>query len=407
MPAPAPLTSKRADPPKAAHVTPPDVAKPLEDVRVLIVDDEPNVTAGIARHVRRSHPQWQVVEAHHAEAAIGELKTNPFQVVLSDMNMPGVTGTQLLKRVAELQPDCVRLMLTGQADINTAMAAVNEGGVFRLLFKPCDARLVVAALGQAERQYRLQTAERDLLRSKLEHAQRLAVVGEFTAGIVHDVNNLLSVMTTLTGDDQLFSPEQSLKMIRDSALRASELTSELMGFSRRDANDELTLIELGPLIDGSAKLLRPMLAHRHTLLLDVPEGLPPARSHPGRLRQILSNLVINARDATPEHGVITVAVESVAAGRRSSGGLDTASLCLSVSDTGCGMNEETRRRLFEPFFTTKGEGRGTGLGMALVRQLVDRLEGRITVESEVGVGSRFAIYVPEYHADELLDMPNE
>ncbi|WP_221032372.1 sensor histidine kinase [Actomonas aquatica] len=383
--------------PVAAKPLPSTVAVVEPSRRILFVDDERLVLEGIRRGLRASGATWDIVYETDPRVALARLQHEVFHVVVADMHMPGITGAALLAAVGAQQPDCVRVMLTGQADMNTALAAVNEGHVFRLLLKPCEKADLVRSLEQALRQYDLQTAERDLLRSRLEHAQRLAVVGEFTAGVTHDVNNLLSVVLTLARDSALFEPAKSLAMIEDAASRAAEMTKELMGFSRRDGADELEPVELGRAVRGCATLLRPMLAHEHKLELILPEEEVWVNSHLGRLRQIVSNLVINARDASPPQGRIVVIVESAELAEARP---DVhREVRLTVRDEGHGMDEVTRARLFEPFFTTKAEGCGTGLGLALVQQLVRRLEGRIEVESALGAGAAFHIFLPSVETD--------
>lgn len=374
----------------------PTAPRPLH---VLFVDDELAVRDALARSLRGLPADWRLHFAKDGADALRMLRQGPCHIVVADMRMPGLSGVALLRQIAEEWPDSVRLMLTGSAEMETALAAVNEGHIFRLLLKPCPHEQLILSLELAARQYRLQTTERDLLRSRLEHAQRLAIVGEFTAGVVHDMNNLLAVILNVARDRDLFPAEQALPMIHEAAGRAVELTRELMGFSRRDDMAPGAAVELEAVLRSCAVLLRPMLAHRHTLRLVFPAAPICCAGPAGRIKQIVTNLVINARDAMPVGGEIEVSVmggfvRSAAAAATSEFGVGNDYGRISVRDSGCGMDATTRQRVFEPFFTTKCAGQGTGLGLSLVQQLVAGLRGWIDVESAPGRGSVFHVFLP-------------
>lgn len=366
--------------------------------RILFVDDEPAVLDGFARILRPVPEGWTIEFVSDPHEALHRVRAQPFHVVVSDMRMPGLDGTELLGRVREVSPDSVRLMLTGQADLATAVAAVNQGHVFQLLHKPCERDRLVACLKRAVQQADLQVAERNLLRSQLEHAQKMAVVGEFTAGIVHDVNNILSGISGLSRSDSTIDHQCARTMINESAHRAAALTRELMSFSRRDEDQPMGPLDLPEVVHACTGLLISMLECRVVLRTAVPVALPRVWGHSGRLKQVITNLVINARDATPDDGEIALTarertVDAVEAADRP-GWRAGRFVCLAVADTGCGMDEPTRRRLFEPFFTTKAAGQGTGLGLSLVQRLIAQHQGWIDVESTPGAGSTFRVFLP-------------
>lgn len=365
--------------------------------RILFVDDEPAVLHGIARSLHSVRKQWEVDMAGSAEEALALVRRHAYQVVVSDMCMPGASGADLLQQIQAISPDCVRLMLTGHADVTTALAAVNQGYVFQLLVKPCPGVQLIHSLELALRQYELQTVERTLLRSQLEHAQRMAVIGQFTAGIVHDVNNLLAGITGLSGTEIFVEREEAMRMIHESGNRAVELTRELMAFSRRDEDRPLQSVDLGAVVQSCANLIRPIFGPGILLEAQVSADLLPVWGHAGKLKQIITNLLMNARDVTPADGTILVSAGNRPAdpekARVAPDQRGDPMVCLAVTDHGCGMDEATRNRLFEPFFTTKAAGKGTGLGLSLVRQLVDQHRGWIEVESAPGAGSTFRVFL--------------
>jgi signal transduction histidine kinase len=367
-------------------------------VHLLFVDDEPAVLDGIARSLHFAAGRWTTHYALGAEEALALIREHDFRVVVSDMRMPGMNGDELLRRISELAPDCVRIMLTGQLDLETALSAVNQGHVFQLLIKPCERELLRSVLEQALRQYELQTIERTSLRHQLAHSQKIAAVGELAAGVVHDVNNILAVISALSSEAGLAGHQGALGTIYEAANRASELTRELMGFCRRDEAMPEDVVDVGATLASCARLVRPMITCLLTLRTEVDDGLPGVSGHAGKLKQIIMNLAINARDATPEGGEIVITARKYSFRPDEIGGhRDRRAgefVRLAVSDTGRGMDAAHCERIFEPYFTTKAAGAGTGLGLALVQRLVQEHRGWIEVTSVPGKGSTFAVYLP-------------
>jgi len=240
------------------------------------------------------------------------------------------------------------------------------------------------------------------LESQLRQAQKMEAVGQLAGGIAHDFNNLLTIIlgyTSLLLDQakQGQSIDESVRVIRSTAERAASLTRQLLAFSRKQMLVPV-LLDLNAVIGELAPMLRRLISadiHLHTNLAEN-LGLIKADRH--QLEQVLINLVINARDAMPAGGLLTI--ETHEEGPRSQTGLgneeccDGARIVLTVRDTGHGMDEHTRAHLFEPFFTTKEAGKGTGLGLATVYGIVQQSGGRITVDSALGGGATFRIELP-------------
>jgi two-component system, cell cycle sensor histidine kinase and response regulator CckA len=236
-------------------------------------------------------------------------------------------------------------------------------------------------------------AERD---ERLRHGQQLALVAR---GLAHDLNNLLTLVATLSDYQRQLLPaqdplRQSAEEIHWAALRAGALASRLLGLSR-PVDPAPRPVNLNLLVLGLETMLRHLLPAGTTLETVLDPALAPVEASPGGLEQVLLNLVLNARDAMPHGGrvTITTANRSVDSAAPGAGLPRGAYVTLAVSDTGCGMDAATQARIFEPFFTTKGVGQGTGLGLAIVADVVQQSGGFLRVTSAPGRGTTFTIYL--------------
>jgi PAS domain S-box-containing protein len=241
--------------------------------------------------------------------------------------------------------------------------------------------------------------DRRRLETQLRQAQKMEAVGLLAGGVAHDFNNLLTVIYghAEAMADLSVDPRANADAIRTAADRAAALTRQLLAFSRQQ---QLTLqtIDLNAVIRGVSGLLRRVIGEEIRLDLHLDPAVPHVRADLAQLEQILMNLSVNARDAMPVAGTITIESRTVQldasyAGTHVEVTPGTYAM-LAVSDTGTGMDRETRARVFEPFFTTKGQGRGTGLGLSTVYGIVKQFGGTIWVYSEVGQGTTFKVYLP-------------
>jgi two-component system, cell cycle sensor histidine kinase and response regulator CckA len=245
-------------------------------------------------------------------------------------------------------------------------------------------------------------AERRSLEEQLLQAQKLESIGTLAGGVAHDFNNLLTV---ISGNTQLalarLQPDAPVRPrlveIDKAADRAATLTRQLLAFSRRQQLERKT-VNLNDTINETIKLLRRVIGEDIEVRFHTATDLAPVFADPSQVEQVVMNLAINARDAMPEGGQFIIETNNVTLGRAY---LYNHPLVkpgryaqITVSDTGTGMDEETRARIFEPFFTTKGIGKGTGLGLAMIYGIVKQHDGLIEVYSEVGQGTTFKIYLP-------------
>ncbi len=244
------------------------------------------------------------------------------------------------------------------------------------------------------------------LEEGIRQAQKLQTIGQLTGGVAHDLSNLLMVIKSyseLALDDQGLAEMQrkNLEEIRKASDRATALTRQMLAFSRKQALAPQVLNLNTEIGEAQALLSRLLPAHiRVQTQLDA--SLGRTKADRTQIEQIILNLAVNARDAMPQGGTLTIETANAQLdetyARTHPGARAGAYVMLRVSDTGCGMKEETRSRVFEPFFTTKETGKGTGLGLATVYGIVKQSAGYICVDSEPGKGSTFSVYLPRVAA---------
>jgi signal transduction histidine kinase/HAMP domain-containing protein/ActR/RegA family two-component response regulator len=286
-----------------------------------------------------------------------------------------------------------RCLATGQSVLD--LQTVFGGRTLSWAFHPMAASQVVQC-------YVADTTDRLSLEAQLRQAQKMESIGQLAAGVAHDFNNMLTVIQGHAGlmlAKSTLPPEllESVQAIYFASERAATLTRQLLMFSRKNVMQQKPL-DLREVVGTLSKMLGRLLGEPITLEFKPPPELPLVQADRGMIEQVIMNLAVNARDAMPKGGTLTISASPV---ELSDAYVQThpearlgAFVCLRVTDTGCGMDAATMARIFEPFFTTKEPGKGTGLGLATVYGIVKQHEGWVEVSSEPGRGTTFNVFFP-------------
>ncbi|HEY3384559.1 MAG TPA: PAS domain S-box protein [Vicinamibacterales bacterium] len=262
----------------------------------------------------------------------------------------------------------------------------------RVRFGDRDARMVVIN----------DVTERRRLEHQLQQSQKMEAIGQLAGGIAHDFNNLLTIINNcadLAADDLTDShPARGyLTAVREAGDRATRLTAQLLAFSRRQVRQP-EVLDVNEIVRRIDPMLRRLIGEDIDLVTVCADAVQPVVIDRGQIEQVLVNLVVNARDAMPDGGKLTIETTNVELDDHYAGEhvgvVPGRHVMLSVADTGCGMDAETQAQIFEPFFTTKTPGKGTGLGLSTVYGIVKQNGGHVWVYSEPGKGSTFKVYFP-------------
>jgi PAS domain S-box-containing protein len=289
--------------------------------------------------------------------------------------------------------------------------ADGEVGYFELNIQPIPEGLSVLSIDQTER--RRAENRRDSLEEELRQSQKLEAIGRLAGGVAHDFNNVLSVILGYSEDMiQSLEPSdprwQDMKEIESAAGRAATLTRQLLMFSRQQVL-EPKVLDLNEVLANMDRMLARILGEQVELSFLPAASLGHVRADRGNIEQVIVNLAVNARDAMPQGGRLTLETANVVADeafvRQHLGCQPGAYVRLAVTDTGTGMDSATRARIFEPFFSTKEQGKGTGLGLSTVFGIVRQSGGGVWVYSEPGHGTTFKVYLPRIDAE--LDTPEQ
>jgi PAS domain S-box-containing protein len=315
---------------------------------------------------------------------------------------------------AEAVAERVRLALEGETPIFEWTHLDAEGQPF-----PCEIRLVrlPSSTRKLVRGSLTDISERKLLEAELRQSQKMDAIGQLAGGIAHDFNNLL---TAILGNAEVALEELGpgtpvslqLAEIREAGERAAALTRQLLAFSRKEIV-HARVLNINAIVENLSRMLGRLIGEHVDLVTDLDPRLRSIRADPGQIEQLILNLALNARDAMPQGGTLTIRTRACGTCASPSAGqahLGSAPcVLLEIADTGTGVAPDLREKIFEPFFTTKGPGKGTGLGLSTVYGVVKQNGADVWVDSHKGPGATFKICWPscEEDAEDGTDTPRE
>lgn len=366
---------------------------------VLIVDDDPSMRESVARTLWEE--DVEVTAAGTGQEALKALGTRAFAAAIVDLQMPHMDGLHLLRRMRQCAPATVRVVLSGNVNLQRALEAVNHGDAFRLLSKPCPVPVLQKAVRDAIEQHRMITSDRDLnalrvreLSSQLVESERRALLGTMAGAIGHELKNIQAALEmTINGITEAAAqggaPDETMIICLTRIADHLRVHAEHLHALGSPNGPDPVQVDLGAETGATVEMLRQlgMFSNVAVQVELAAERLPVAVERV-RLEQILLNLVKNAADAMEDEGP-PGAIHIHAYPDRAA---DQA--VLTIHDNGLGIPQDVLPRIFEPYFTTKPPGKGTGLGLAVIKQIVEDSGGTISVESEPGVGTRFDLRFP-------------
>ncbi|MGH3225184.1 MAG: response regulator, partial [Streptosporangiaceae bacterium] len=412
---------------------------------IYVVDDDAGVRETVVEILRLSGIEAEGFGSGTAvQAALGG--TRPDLVVV-DQRLPDTTGIVLATGLKSRDPDLGVILLTGYVSADSAIAAVGlvddyltkpvppddlvrrvKAGVDRSRLRRENRYLVtrlqemnssleatvaertreleaahLRALEEQAARERLQAqAERERLENRLHQSQRLESLGLLAGGVAHDFNNLLSVIlncAAFVAEATTYNEavQADVQEIRKAAKQAAQLTRQLLIFGCRE-RVQLEALDLGAVVADVQSLLARSIGEHVKLVAHPAASLPPVRGDRSQIETVLVNLAVNARDAMPDGGTLTIESGVTLLDGEQAGLFPPVPsgsyVTLSVTDTGVGMSPDVVVRIFEPFFTTKPQGHGTGLGLATVHGIVAAAGGGLSVQSELGVGTTIRAFFP-------------
>ena len=375
-------------------------------LQVLIVEDSSPDSELMLLELNRAGFDTRHERVETADAYRDQLANCSWDIVLSDYTMPGFCALDALEILRRSKLEIPFIVVTGTLDEETAVSCLKRGADDYIL-KENLVRLG-PAVDQALKMYDQKREKREL-EAKLLHAQRMETVGTLAGGIAHDFNNMLTSIfgyLDMAQDPELSRAEQTeyLGNVELAARQAAGITRALLAFSRT-SETEKRIVSATEVCLATSRLVNRIMPDNITQIWDIASDEILVLGDQTQLQQVVMNLVVNACDAMPDGGTVTIKLQDVPRDEEMDRGSSHPGryFYLSVADTGTGMSKEVRSRIFEPFFTTKPRDRGTGLGLSVVHGIVESHDGWIDVKSEPGKGSEFTVTMPRAEKEATVE----
>jgi two-component system, cell cycle sensor histidine kinase and response regulator CckA len=379
-----------------------ETSKPL---RVLLVEDCPQDAELIAWELRRAGYDLTLTTVSRADDLAAALRQR-WDLILSDYKLPGFSAVDALRIMHEHGGDLPFIIVSGSVGEEQAVEAMREGA-HDYVMKGNMTRLT-AVIERELRDYARREQHRHV-EAQLHQAQKMEEIGQLAGGIAHDFNNLLTAILAYSESVLSQLPQENplrleVSEIQRAGERAATLTRQLLAFGRRQVLKP-QVVDLDTIVGNVEQLLRRVIGEDIELrtIASSPAQIARVKVDVTQMEHVMLNLAVNARDAMPSGGRLTLGTEVVelhdTAHDPRAATLPAGSyVMLTVTDNGCGMDEETRARAFEPFFTTKETGKGSGLGLAMVYGIVQQSGGNVWIDSAPGEGTTVRIYLPRVTA---------
>ena len=380
---------------------------------ILHLEDDPNDAALVQSTLEADGITCATTCVQNQNDFVAALERGNVDLILSDYSLPGFDGLSATQIVRAKWPAIPLILVSGTLGEEQAIDSLKNGATDYVLKER------LSRLGPAVRRAMLEVEERaehQRLEAQFIEAQKMEVIGQLAGGVAHDFNNILSVIMCyselILSDLGTDSPlRRHTEEIQQASQRAAALTRQLLVFSRKETV-QFAVLDLNDVVKDLDKMLHRLIDENIEMTISPGEQVGRIKADPGYIGQVLMNLVVNARDAMPNGGKLTIETgnttldESYTIAHRDV--IPGDYVMVSVSDTGTGMTDEVKVHLFETFFTTKPVGKGTGLGLATCQTIIQQSGGHISVYSEVGKGSTFKVYLPrvEQPVDVAASVPS-
>jgi len=379
--------------------------------KLLLIEDSADDADLLVAHLKKTGhtPIFQRVDT---ETDLRDALKESWDLAICDYNLPQMNALSALAIIKAQQPELPCIVVSGAIGEERAVETL-KAGAGDYIMKDNLTRLASAIkreINEAQTRRKTKTIEAELKshEEQLRQSQKYEAIGQLASGIAHDFNNMLAIiliqvdmlneqLDAAPATDPLIEPfKKGVEQIKKTGLRASSLTRQLLAFSRKQVILPKVL-NLNDLINDMKKMIQRLMEEHIELKTNLSADLKNIKIDPSHFEQILLNLIVNARDAMPQGGALTVETSNIEIPSKQHPNVTIDSgkyVRMRILDTGIGMTSELQKKIFDPFFTTKEVGKGTGLGLSIVLGIVKQNKGFILVESTVNQGTAFDLYFP-------------